>query len=162
MKKFSEFCSDKEDVVGRWESTGLLRLIDEDKKQDLANCLEGQRIYNEVSTSSNCIAAFKRISIPLVRRIYPSEVIMGSVKPCKNWYKFESIHLPPSNYYEFETDVLPVPNWQQRQYLHNLDKANDLVGNIVKEIRDVFGKVKLHCFRYNEDDGTLEMNYDII
>jgi hypothetical protein len=128
-------------------------LISDSDKVDLALCLEGQRLFNEISTSTNCIAAFKRISLPLVRRIYPSEVIMGSLKPCKNWYKFETFHIPLST--QFDDNVY-----------NNIDREAEslaiIAEKVVEEIKDRFGKVKMHCFRYNNDDGTLEMNYDLI
>ena len=82
MRRFTDYYQIR-DILERWEKTGLLRNVEDSKKEDLAVCLEGQKQYNEVSTSTNCIAAFKRISIPLVRRIYPNEVIQGSLKPFK-------------------------------------------------------------------------------
>jgi hypothetical protein len=50
---------------------------------DTAVLLENQRLMNENPTSADDIASFKRISIPLVRRIYPQLIAnkIVSVQP---------------------------------------------------------------------------------
>lgn len=58
----------------RWSDWGLLEGKDLGNKWDrqcAAVLLENQRLVNEQSTDTGDIAQFKRISIPLVRRIYP-------------------------------------------------------------------------------------------
>lgn len=56
----------------KWGKIGLLEGInDSDVKRMTATLLENQRLFNETSTDSSDIAQFKRISIPLVRRIFP-------------------------------------------------------------------------------------------
>ena len=158
MKRFTEYYKSRS-ILEKWEQTGLLKLLKNPlDKEQCAMCLEGQSRYNEVSTSTNCIAAFKRISIPLVRRIYPNEVIQGSTKPLKQWYTFESIHLPVRN------SVSGLDSIYDGAY--NFDKEAEntaiLAEMISKEIKEKFGKVQMYCLRFNEDDGTLEMNYDLI
>lgn len=55
-----------------WGETRLLEGIDDDGiRATTAVLLENQRLINELSTDTSDIAQFKRISIPLVRRIYP-------------------------------------------------------------------------------------------
>src|SRR5882724_8951305 len=68
----------------RWGKIGLLEGIK--NKWDRSNCavmLENQRLVNEQSTDTGDIAQFKRISIPLVRRIYPQLIAnkIVSVQP---------------------------------------------------------------------------------
>jgi hypothetical protein len=74
----------------RWGKTGLLEDIEafSPKETDYlrkttAVMLENQRLFNEVSTDTGDIAQFKRISIPLVRRIYPQLIAnkVVSVQP---------------------------------------------------------------------------------
>src|SRR4051812_10711962 len=56
-----------------WTSkTKLLDGIsDQETRRNTAILLENQRLINELSTDTADIAQFKRISIPLVRRIFP-------------------------------------------------------------------------------------------
>jgi hypothetical protein len=66
---------------------GELGMLDGIKDQYVRSCtavlLENQRLINEVSTDTSDIAQFKRISIPLVRRIYPQLIAnkVVSVQP---------------------------------------------------------------------------------
>ena len=82
MNANAKFLNEARELVGTWGKTGLLEGIgDFDKKGNFhenryekAACavlLENQRLMNEVSTDTTDIAMSKRISIPLVRRIYP-------------------------------------------------------------------------------------------
>ena len=54
-------------LTEKWAKYGILKGIEEDYKDVVAQVLENQRVANE-STSFD--AAFKRLSIPLVRRIF--------------------------------------------------------------------------------------------
>lgn len=68
----------------RWSEVGLLEgLNDRFVRGTTAVLLENQRLINEVSTDTSDIAQFKRISIPLVRRIYPQLIAnkIVSVQP---------------------------------------------------------------------------------
>jgi hypothetical protein len=49
-----------------------------DNKEMIATLLENQRLMNEKLTDTNDIGKFKRISIPLVRRIFP-QLIMNNL-----------------------------------------------------------------------------------
>lgn len=78
------------ECVGKWGQTGLLEGVEghSPKETDFlrkttAVMLENQRLFNEVSTDTGDIAQFKRISIPLVRRIYPQLIAnkIVSVQP---------------------------------------------------------------------------------
>lgn len=68
----------------RWSEVGLLEGVnDRFVRGTTAVLLENQRLINEVSTDTSDIAQFKRISIPLVRRIYPQLIAnkIVSVQP---------------------------------------------------------------------------------
>lgn len=68
----------------RWTQTGLLDGIeDKQTRSTTAVLLENQRLMNETATDTSDIAQFKRISIPLVRRIYPQLIAnkVVSVQP---------------------------------------------------------------------------------
>ena len=40
--------------------------------------------------------------------------------------------------------------------------AGELSKMISEEIKNTFGKVRIYCLRYNEDDNSIEMNYEAI
>jgi hypothetical protein len=84
MNANSRFLNEARELESRWTKTGLLEGI-EDRyvRSATAVLLENQRLINEVSTDTGDIAQFKRISIPLVRRIYPQLVAnkIVSVQP---------------------------------------------------------------------------------
>lgn len=80
----AKFLNEARDLEGRWTQTGLLEGIsDKYTRSCTAVLLENQRLMNEVSTDTGDISQFKRISIPLVRRIYPQLIAnkVVSVQP---------------------------------------------------------------------------------
>jgi len=84
MNANAQFLNEAKELETRWTKTGLLEGI-EDRyvRQATSVLLENQRLMNEVSTDTGDIAQFKRISIPLVRRIYPQLIAnkIVSVQP---------------------------------------------------------------------------------
>ncbi len=84
MNANSKFLNEARELESRWGKTGLLEGI-EDRyiRSATAVLLENQRLMNEISTDTGDIAQFKRISIPLVRRIYPQLIAnkIVSVQP---------------------------------------------------------------------------------
>ncbi len=80
----AKFLNEARELEKRWKKTGLLENI-EDRyiRSTTAVLLENQRLMNEVSTDTGDVAQFKRISIPLVRRIYPQLIAnkLVSVQP---------------------------------------------------------------------------------
>jgi len=84
MNANARFLNEAREMQTKWASTGLLEGID-DKfvKATTSVLLENQRLFNENSTDTGDIAQFKRISIPLVRRIYPQLIAnkIVSVQP---------------------------------------------------------------------------------
>jgi hypothetical protein len=84
MNANSKFLNEARELEGRWGKTGLLEGLDDKYvRSATAVLLENQRLMNEVSTDTGDIAQFKRISIPLVRRIYPQLIAnkIVSVQP---------------------------------------------------------------------------------
>lgn len=80
----SQFLNEARAIESQWAKTGLLdNLDDRFERSTTAVLLENQRLINEVSTDTSDIAQFKRISIPLVRRIYPQLIAnkVVSVQP---------------------------------------------------------------------------------
>jgi len=56
------------EIQEKWEQTGLLLGLNESKAEEVANCLEAQRIYNE--TAVEMPDNLKRCSIPIIRRAF--------------------------------------------------------------------------------------------
>jgi len=84
MQANAKFLNEARELESRWEQTGLLENInDKYTRSCTAVLLENQRLINESSTDSGDVAQFKRISIPLVRRIYPQLIAnkVVSVQP---------------------------------------------------------------------------------
>lgn len=78
------FLNEAKELERRWSQTGLLEGIqDRHTRACTAVLLENQRLINETATDTSDIAQFKRISIPLVRRIYPQLIAnkVVSVQP---------------------------------------------------------------------------------
>jgi hypothetical protein len=84
MNANAQFLNEARELEARWAQTGLLEGIkDRYVRNATAVLLENQRLINESSTDSGDVAQFKRISIPLVRRIYPQLIAnkIVSVQP---------------------------------------------------------------------------------
>jgi Major capsid protein Gp23 len=80
----AKFLNEAKELEGRWKKTGLLDGIeDRTVRANTAVLLENQRLINESSTDTGDVAQFKRISIPLVRRVYPQLIAnkIVSVQP---------------------------------------------------------------------------------
>ena len=84
MNANARFLNEARELEGRWQKTGILRGIEDPYvRSATAVLLENQRLINETSTDTADVAQFKRISIPLVRRIYPQLIAnkIVSVQP---------------------------------------------------------------------------------
>lgn len=80
----ARFLNEARQIESRWAKTKLLKNIDDRfVRSATAVLLENQRLVNESMTDTGDIAQFKRISIPLVRRIYPQLIAnkIVSVQP---------------------------------------------------------------------------------
>lgn len=84
MNANAKFLNEARELEGKWGQTGLLEGIDNRYERSCAAVLlENQRLFNEVATDTGDISQFKRISIPLIRRIYPQLIAnkIVSVQP---------------------------------------------------------------------------------
>ena len=84
MNANARFLNEARDLQRRWGKIGMLDGIeDEHIRNTTAVLLENQRLINETATDTSDISQFKRISIPLVRRIYPQLIAnkVVSVQP---------------------------------------------------------------------------------
>lgn len=84
MNYNARFLNEAKQVESKWSKTKLLNGIsDRFTRSATAVLLENQHLMNEAMTDSGDIAQFKRISIPLVRRIYPQLIAnkIVSVQP---------------------------------------------------------------------------------
>jgi len=80
----AKFLNEAKELEQQWGKTGLLEGIkDQYTRSTTAVLLENQRLINETATDTSDISQFKRISIPLVRRIYPQLIAnkVVSVQP---------------------------------------------------------------------------------
>jgi hypothetical protein len=80
----ARFLNEAKELEGLWSETGMLEGIDDRYVRSCtAVMLENQRLMNEMSTDTADIAGFKKIAIPLVRRIYPQLIAnkIVSVQP---------------------------------------------------------------------------------
>lgn len=80
----SKFLNEAKEIQTRWSGTGLLDdITNRYEKTCTAVLLDNQMLCNENATDTSDIAQFKRISIPLVRRIYPQLIAnkIVSVQP---------------------------------------------------------------------------------
>lgn len=80
----STYLNEATKIEAKWAKTRMLEGIDNRfERSTAAVLLENQRLINEAMTDSGDIAQFKRISIPLVRRIYPQLIAnkIVSVQP---------------------------------------------------------------------------------
>jgi hypothetical protein len=84
MNLNAKFLNEAKQLEQKWGDIGVLKGI-EDRyiRSATAVLLENQRLINEASTDTGDVAQFKRISIPLVRRIYPQLIAnkIVSVQP---------------------------------------------------------------------------------
>ena len=84
MNANARFLNEAREVEANWSKTGILKGIEDPfVRSATAVLLENQRLINETSTDTSDVAQFKRISIPLVRRIYPQLIAnkIVSVQP---------------------------------------------------------------------------------
>ena len=80
----SRLLNEAKELEKVWAETRLLDgITDRTARATTAVMLENQRLVNEQATDTSDIAQFKRISIPLVRRIFPQLIAnkIVSVQP---------------------------------------------------------------------------------
>jgi hypothetical protein len=80
----SRYLNEAKVLEKTWGATGLLEGISDSRiRQATSVLLENQKLCNEQATDTSDIAQFQRISIPLIRRIYPQLIAnkIVSVQP---------------------------------------------------------------------------------
>lgn len=135
----------------RWDNTGLLEGVF--NKPSLALCLESQRLYNEMlyesATTTNCVATFSRISIPLIRRIFVGGCLTGTTEPCQYKYKFESANM---------RNFLQIKGMEEEA-----EELARMAEYMVNELKSTFhGPIYVDHIEYNPNDNSLVINYDIL
>jgi hypothetical protein len=79
----SKYLDEAREIEHRWNKTGLLARFDDPfARATIAVLLENQKLMSEQSLKDPEPVQFKRISIPLIRRIYP-QLICSPINP--NW-----------------------------------------------------------------------------
>ena len=134
---------ERQKIYSEWESTQLLQFVPESTRIDLASCLEGQRLVNEISAESD---QWKRISLPIIVRIY------------KNLPNLKGSHLPLSREYTVKTtkNSIDVVFDLERQEFERLADALTL------EIISLLDNKTLILHNLNcTDSGIISMNYDL-
>lgn len=88
MNPNAQYLTEARQLEQKWSSLGLLEGIkDHDVRKSTSVLLENQmlshKLFNENGTDSSDVAQFKRISVPLVRRIFPQLIAnkIVSVQP---------------------------------------------------------------------------------
>ena len=118
------------DIFQKWENTNLLNGIDENRKLNIALCLESQRRLNE---KTNVDPQFKRISVPVVRRVLPN------VKP-----NFTSELSETKNVHVFKTkwDMVAFKDIQFQYALDQEVEATAIISHeLTNEINEMFGDI---------------------
>lgn len=138
-----------EELTKQWEETRLLSGIDKDKKTVAAFCLENQRLFNE-SYNSIELASFRRISIPVVRRLCNDSVLF------KNNVVTGDLTEIPNRFYNFKL------NWEFKpeSYIFNLSAEAELTAVLSKELSekiDVHLKDQTIVFHHLSYDPAIDM-----
>jgi hypothetical protein len=121
MKSFNEFLQN-ETIKSKWEKTRLLEGLPSETTCHLA--LESQKLHNEADVTDN--ATFKRLSIPLIRRIFShlSDKINGSLNEVSHWMEVADFNPP-----QYQGGRGTVPS--------NLNSEVDYTAELAQHISDV-------------------------
>lgn len=142
----------------KWEKTNLLKKLPDNKKGIVAVLLENQRLYNEMITDTGDVAQFKRISIPLVRRIAPGFLAfeLASVQPMLGptslAYHFEKNKIVETDMVARTIKMKAVWTYEACQDLRsqfNLDAEAELTAILAQEINLEFDRMLLTDLRNN-------------
>jgi len=128
----------------RWLKTRLLKVVkDENFQPELAVLLENQRLINEASVDSGDVAQFKRISIPLVCRIWGSSVLrhLVSIQPMLGptglIYHFKNNKIVEDTVVAQTVKMKAVWTYEAQQDLrsaHNMDAEAELTAVLAHEL----------------------------
>lgn len=145
----------EQEIIERWSATYLLQGLRDKKASALV--LEVQRLYNETTPDSDKIAQFKRVSIPIMRRV------LGYMQDMMIPIKGTTLNVDES----FICSVpLDIGSCQDDQGRHNLDLEARYIAYIsiviAKELAEVATKngIVLGHLEYSPDDFTIKVNYE--
>lgn len=146
----SRLANEEEHLIKRWDVANLLKGVRAEDKGVVAVMLENQRLHNETCTDTGDIAQFKRISVPLVRRItggwfasrlVSTQVMLGptAIGYYANGNMIDSTVLT-SKISKFKT-VWCYEMQQDLRSQHNLDTEAQLTAVIAEEISMEFDRM---------------------
>ncbi|RLI70090.1 hypothetical protein DRO91_07120 [Candidatus Heimdallarchaeota archaeon] len=136
--------------VKKWEGTLLLEGLKEPYLSLTADILEAQRLQNErYNDRGDEMARFKRVSIPMVRRVIPYLKCMecAQLEPI-----FESYTKPKhqlASIFVSKKDYMKLTD--EGEWRHCLDKEAEKLAEACVEIRDKIDKIVQHLVGYLPD-----------
>lgn len=94
MGLMNKILKEAKQIESRWKKMGLLDGI-LDTERMVATLLENQRLMNENPVDTSDLSAFKRIKIPLMRRIHPtmSWPVQSPIADVKTFPHIDSVSL---------------------------------------------------------------------
>ncbi len=149
---------EKELLVKRWDKTGILKNLIDGQKQESALLLENQRLFNEMSNDSGDVAQFKRISIPLVRRIMGSLAafklasVQGMLGPNSTVFFFHKNKLVSETITARTLKMKAVWAYEAIKDLRsqfNLDAEAELTAVLAQELTMELDRIMLTAIRNN-------------
>jgi len=140
-------------LIKQWERTGLLQGLSEEQKPTVVLAMENQRIWNENTANTN-ISQFKRISIPIIRRLVPK--LMEHFSICssihakapqmtyvpRNWTRDNSSRKPFKGLWNKTSPELFLQSqaWGRGQ-MHNLDVEADETALLAEYVMEDVGEI---------------------
>lgn len=162
IAKYRESVStEAKEQVRRWSKTGMLEGIEGDyEKEQMALLLENQRLMNEISTDSGDMAQFKRISIPLVRRIFDPKACLvwdlASLQVMTGPTGFAFFNKPEGEVFEELAaktkrikSLWEVPVQDNIREQHDLDKEAEMTAVMAYSICDEINEEVIYDLRNN-------------
>lgn len=144
-QKYTLTTEQKLDTIKRWRQTGLLKELDESQETSVTAALEGQRLFNETMLDDSDLSRFKRMSIPIMRRLMVAAPnLEGSWSQCRYWHLLTTRYSPPRNFHNGHYNLDQEADWSVK-----------LVEMMAKEIEEL-GPTKIWC--YTKQDELLLIN----
>ena len=154
---------ERQHCLEKWSKCGLLRGLPEEYITDCAVALEVQRLYNECSLDSAGLAQFKRISIPVIRRVFHGLVANDLDVRCEGRVYSQWMKVDGYVFNDFRKTIKNI--WT----MHNLDEEADTCARICVEIADKLTEIAklngvhaIHLGPFGCDySGQSYMNYEL-
>ena len=132
-------------IIKKWSTPlnmgqSLIDGVSEEQIPSFVAALEGQRVFNETIIDDSETAQFKRISIPLVRRLLAAAPnLEGSFDKCRYWHLLHVKWFP----------YVPIGE-THRQLDHEAEYTVKLTEDMAEEIKKL-GPTKFYCIRREGD-----------